>query len=127
MKSQRDIIFKPVVSEKSYLLNEEGKYSFFVDKRSNKSEIKNAIEKLFSVKVAKVNTLNKAGKVKRNRLGTGVENSVKKAIVTLREGDIDIFGASAVDDTTQKSTSTNSKKDSNTDKKNKTTDTKGDK
>jgi large subunit ribosomal protein L23 len=91
-KNPRDIIIKPIVSEKSYGLIDEGKYTFEVDPRSNKTEIKNAIEKIFDVKVASVNTLNRPGKSRRTKFGLGKRKDTKRAIVTLREGTIDIFG-----------------------------------
>ena len=91
-KDPRDIILKPVVSEKSYSLIDEGKYTFLVDPRSNKSEIKNAVEAIFSVKVDSVNTLNRAGKRKRTKFGWGTRKATKRAIVSLKEGSIDIFG-----------------------------------
>jgi len=92
-KDPRDIILKPVVSEKSYSLIDEGKYTFLVDPRSSKTEIKLAIEKIFGVKVASVNTLNRTGKARRTRLGIGKRKDTKRAIVTLRSGTIDIFTA----------------------------------
>ena len=92
-KDPRDIILKPVVSEKSYGLIDDGKYTFIVDTRSNKTEIKFAIEKIFGVKVASVNTLNRSGKLRRNRYGTGKRKDTKRAIVTLKSGTIDIFTA----------------------------------
>ena len=83
-KNPRDIILAPVVSEKSYSLIDEGKYTFIVDPRSNKTEIKNAIEKIFGVKVAKVNTINYDGKTKRMGAGRpGTRKSWKKAYVQL--------------------------------------------
>ena len=91
-KNPRDIIIKPIVSEKSYGLIDEGKYTFEVDPRSNKTEIKNAIEKIFDVKVASVNTANRQGKTRRTKFGLGERKDTKRAIVTLREGSIDIFG-----------------------------------
>jgi large subunit ribosomal protein L23 len=92
-KNPRDIILKPVVSEKSYGLIDEGKYTFIVAPSANKTEIKIAVEKIFGVKVASVNTLNRQGKTRRTRFGTGRRKSTKRAIVTLRDGTIDIFGA----------------------------------
>jgi large subunit ribosomal protein L23 len=92
-KDPRDIILKPVVSEKSYGLIDDGKYTFEVDPRSNKTEIKLAIEKIFDVKVASVNTLNRTGKTRRTRFGTGKRKDTKRAIVTLKSGSIDIFTA----------------------------------
>lgn len=91
-KNPRDILFAPVVSEKSYGLLDEGKYTFLVDPRANKTEIKIAIEKIFEVKVDSVNTINRKGKSRRTRFGTGKRKDTKRAIVTLREGSIDIFG-----------------------------------
>ena len=70
-KDPRDIIIAPVVSEKSYGLIDQGKYTFIVDPRSNKTEIKLAIEKIFGVQVASVNTLNKQGKTRRTKFGMG--------------------------------------------------------
>ncbi|MBN9605887.1 MAG: 50S ribosomal protein L23 [Actinomycetales bacterium] len=92
-KDPRDVILAPVVSEKSYGLIDEGKYTFLVDPRSNKTEIKLAIEKIFGVQVASVNTLNREGKTRRTRFGTGKRKNTKRAIVTLKSGSIDIFTA----------------------------------
>ena len=92
-KDPRDIILAPVVSEKSYGLIDDGKYTFVVDPRSNKTEIKLAIEKIFDVKVASVNTLNRTGKLRRTRFGVGKRKDTKRAIVTLKSGSIDIFTA----------------------------------
>lgn len=92
VKDPRDILIAPVVSEKSYNLLDEGKYTFIVDPNANKTEIKIAIEKVFSVKVASVNTINRKGKTRRTRFGLGKRKDTKRAIVTLREGTIDIFG-----------------------------------
>jgi large subunit ribosomal protein L23 len=91
-KDPRDVVIAPVVSEKSYGLIDEGKYTFLVDPRSNKTEIKLAVEKIFSVKVDSINTINRAGKRKRTRFGWGQRKDTKRAIVTLKEGTIDIFG-----------------------------------
>jgi len=91
-KDPRDILLAPVVSEKSYGLLDEGKYTFLVDPRANKTEIKIAIERVFGVKVDSVNTANRPGKTRRTRFGTGKRKDTKRAIVTLREGSIDIFG-----------------------------------
>lgn len=91
-KDPRDVILAPVVSEKSYADMDEGRYTFIVDPRSNKTEIKLAIEKIFDVKVGSINTMNRAGKRQRTRFGWGQRNNTKRAIVTLREGSIDIFG-----------------------------------
>ena len=91
-KDPRDILIAPVLSEKSYGLLDEGKYTFLVDPRANKTEIKIAIEKIFDVKVASVNTINRKGKTRRTRAGLGKRKDTKRAVVTLREGTIDIFG-----------------------------------
>ncbi|KQR44252.1 large subunit ribosomal protein L23 [Frigoribacterium sp. PvP120] len=92
-KDPRDVIIAPVVSEKSYSLIDQGKYTFTVDPRSNKTEIKLAIEKIFNVKVDSINTLNRVGKTRRTRFGTGKRKDTKRAIVTLKSGTIDIFTA----------------------------------
>ncbi|MCL2850608.1 MAG: 50S ribosomal protein L23 [Micrococcales bacterium] len=91
-KDPHDILIAPVVSEKSYGLLDEGKYTFVVDPRANKTEIKIAVEQVFGVKVASVNTINRQGKARRTRTGVGRRKNTKRAIVTLREGSIDIFG-----------------------------------
>ena len=92
-KDPRDVILSPVVSEKSYGLIDQGKYTFEVDPRSNKTEIKLAIEKIFNVQVASINTLNKQGKTRRTKFGIGKRKNTKRAIVTLKSGSIDIFTA----------------------------------
>ena len=80
-----DIILKPVVSEKSMNEMAEKKYTFLVHKDANKIQIKEAVEKLFEgTKVAKVNTINKKGKLRRRGYIVGKTNSVKKAIVSLK-------------------------------------------
>ena len=93
----RDIILAPVISEKSYGLIEDNTYTFVVHPDSNKTQIKIAIEKIFSVKVDSVNTLNRNGKRKRTRSGYGQRKSTKRAIVTLAANrkPIDLFGAPA--------------------------------
>ncbi|MGC1209418.1 MAG: 50S ribosomal protein L23 [Ornithinimicrobium sp.] len=91
-KDPRDVLISPVVSEKSYSLLDQGKYTFVVDPRSNKSEVKRAVESIFGVKVESVHTLNRRGKTRRTRFGTGKRKDTKRAIVTLKEGTIDIFG-----------------------------------
>ena len=95
MKDPRDIIIKPVVSEKSYGLFDSGVYTFVVHPDASKPEIRDAIEAIFDVKVRKVNTLNRSGKRKRNRR-TGVfgkRADTKRAIVSLAEGQtIDFAG-----------------------------------
>lgn len=95
-KDPRDILLKPVVSEKSYSLMDEGKYTFLVDPRANKTEIKIAVETVFGVKVSSVNTMNRQGKRRRTKTGMGKRKDIKRAIVTLKEGSIDIFGSAAV-------------------------------
>jgi large subunit ribosomal protein L23 len=91
-RDPRDILLSPVVSEKSYGLLEQNKYTFVVDPRANKTEIKIAVEQVFGVKVEAVNTLNRQGKRRRTRFGTGKRKDTKRAVVSLREGTIDIFG-----------------------------------
>ena len=93
-KDPRDVLLAPVVSEKSYGLMDEGKYTFLVDVRANKTEIKIAVENIFDVKVSSVNTINRQGKSRRTRFGTGKRKDTKRAIVTLTDGAIDIFGGS---------------------------------
>jgi large subunit ribosomal protein L4 len=89
----RSVLLAPVISEKSYGLLDLNKYTFLVDRRANKSQIKIAVERVFKVKVTEVNTANRAGKRKRTRFGWGRRNATKRAIVTLVPGDrIDIFG-----------------------------------
>ena len=80
-----DIIIRPIITEQSMMDMENNKYTFEVAKTSNKSEIKKAIEAIFSVKVAKVNTMNMTGKVKRQGMNIGKRPNWKKAIVTLTE------------------------------------------
>ena len=96
MKDHRDVILRPVVSEKSYGLLEEGVYTFVVAPKASKTEIRVAVETIFDVSVLKVNTLNRKGKRTRDRrTGRWVRNSdQKRARVTLVEGDsIDLFEA----------------------------------
>lgn len=91
-KDPRDILLKPVVSEKSYSLLDENKYTFLVDPRANKTEIKIAVEKVFNVKVVGVNTANRQGKRRRTRFGVGKRPDTKRAIVSVAPGQrIDIF------------------------------------
>ncbi len=95
-KDPRDILHAPVVSEKTYALMDLGKYTFLVDPRASKTEIKQAVESIFRVKVTSVNTMNRPGKARRTRLGIGRRKNTKRAIVTLRDGDtIDIFGTAS--------------------------------
>ncbi len=91
-KDPRDVLIAPVVSEKSYGLLDEGKYTFIVDPRANKTEIRVAVEQIFKVKVDSVHTMNRPGKSRRTRFGTGRRKDTKRAIVTLKDGSIDIFG-----------------------------------
>lgn len=96
-KDPRDVILKPVVSEKSYAAYDANVYTFIVAPSSNKIEIRNAVEELFGRKVDKVHTINRKGKRKRNRrTGTwGTRAAQKRAIITLAAGEerIDIFGS----------------------------------
>ena len=92
-KDHRDVLIAPVVSEKSYGLLDNNKYTFVVHPDANKTEIKIAVEKVFNVKVTSVNTLNRQGKARRTARGVGKRKDTKRAIVSLAEGDrIDIFG-----------------------------------
>lgn len=92
MKNPRDILKKPLVTEKSTSLLKDNKYTFVVDPEANKTEIKQAVESIFKVKVEKVNTINVKGKTKRVRGIIGKTPDSKKAIVTLRRGDkIEIY------------------------------------
>ncbi len=92
-KDHRDVLIAPVVSEKSYGLLNENKYTFLVAPDANKTEIKIAVEKIFGVKVLDVNTMNRQGKRKRTRVGFGKRKDTKRAIVSVAVGDrIDIFG-----------------------------------
>jgi len=95
-KNPRDILIRPIVSEKSYSLMDQGKYTFEVDPRSNKTEIKIAVEQIFGVKILSVNTINRKGKTRRTRFGLGKRKDVKRAIVTVGAGEaIDIFSGRA--------------------------------
>ena len=92
MKTPRDVIIRPVVSEKSYAGLEHNRYTFLVRKDANKTEIKEAIQAIWDVQVLSVNTMNRKGKVMRRRLVKGKRPDQKRAIVTLAEGDtIEIF------------------------------------
>jgi len=93
----RDVILKPVVSEKSYSLLDANTYTFVVHPDANKIEIRHAVEAIFGVKVAKVNTLNRQGKRRRNRRSFtfGKRPDTKRALITLVDGDrIDLFEGS---------------------------------
>ncbi len=93
MKNPRDIIIEPVVSEKSYdLVSDNNTYTFIVDPRTNKTEIRQAIESIFDVKVTSVNTMIRKGKQKRTGYTIGRRKDTKRALVTLADGDsIDVF------------------------------------
>lgn len=92
MKSARDVILRPVVSEKSYSGLEHNRYTFLVRRDSNKTEIKEAIQAIWDVQVLSVNTMNRKGKTMRRRMVKGKRADQKRAIVTLAEGDtIEIF------------------------------------
>lgn len=86
MNNYRDIIIAPIITEKSALLEQEGKYVFRVATKANKIQIKQAIENIFNVKVVSVNTVNSHPKKKRVGKYTGMTNKYKKAIVKLAEG-----------------------------------------
>jgi len=95
-RDPRDVILRPVVSEKSYTAYDANVYTFVVAPDANKIEIRQAIESIFDVRVTNVNTLHRTGKRKRNRrTGTfGKRADTKRAIVTLADGDrIEIFGS----------------------------------
>jgi large subunit ribosomal protein L23 len=95
-RNPRDIIIRPVVSEKSYAAFDENVYTFVVAPDANKIEIRQAVESIFGVRVTNVNTVNRKGKRKRNRRtgGWGSRPGSKRAIVSLVEGDrIEIFGS----------------------------------
>ncbi len=96
IRDHRDILLAPVVSEKSYSLLDENKYTFLVAPGANKTEIKIAVETVFKVHVTGVNTLNRQGKKRRTRSGFGKRPDTKRAIVTVADGErIDIFSAPA--------------------------------
>ena len=89
----RDIILAPVISEKSYGLLDDNVYTFVVHPDSNKTQIKIAVEQIFNVKVLSVNTVNRQGKRKRSKGSLmGKRKDTKRAVVTLKDGTIDIFG-----------------------------------
>jgi len=88
----RDVILAPVVSEKSYALLDDNAYTFVVHPEANKTEIRQAVEQIWGVKVLSVNTLNRKGKTKRFRFTEGRRVDTKRAVVKLAEGDtIEIF------------------------------------
>lgn len=94
MSNARDIIIRPIVTEKSMrIMQEENKITFEVAKGTNKTEVRQAIEEIFKVKVVKVNIANCRPKTKRVGKYTGETNHVRKAVVTLAAGeDIKLFG-----------------------------------
>ena len=92
VRDPRDVLLSPVISEKSYGLIDGNQYTFIVLPEANKTQIKIAVEKVFGVKVSDVNTLNRQGKRKRTKAGFGKRADTKRAVVTLREGRIEIFG-----------------------------------
>lgn len=94
MRTPHDIILAPVVSEKSYqLIEDNNTYTFEVDPRASKEQIRDAVEQVFGVGVLRVNTMNRKGKLKRYGRKMGRRKNVKRAVVTLAEGDsIDLFG-----------------------------------
>jgi large subunit ribosomal protein L23 len=94
MKNAEQVLMRPVVSEKSYALMEDGAYIFVVAPDATKIDVRNAVEQVFGVKVKSVNTLNRKGKVRRNRKTNtiGKRPATKRAVVTLAGGDkIDLF------------------------------------
>jgi large subunit ribosomal protein L23 len=94
VKSPRDVVIRPVVSEKSYAGIEGNTYTFLVSPTANKTEIKEAVQQIWNVRVLSVNPMNRKGKVKRTRLGTGKRPDQKRAVVKLAAGDtIEIFEA----------------------------------
>ena len=86
MRHYSDIIIAPVITEKSQIAKAEGKYTFKVDPKATKLEIKAAVEKIFNVKVTDVRTMNVKPKKRRVGRYTGLTNRKKKAIVTLEQG-----------------------------------------
>lgn len=94
MYDPRDVIIRPVISEKSYEMIEQNRYTFEVAKTANKPQIADAVSEIFGVAVTKVNTINVTGKPRRVRVAKGKTRDWKKAIVTLKEGDaIEFFQA----------------------------------
>ena len=92
MSTPRDIILRPVVSEKSYGLIDHDTYTFLVPRAATKTEVRHAVEAIWGVKVVAVNTINRKGKTKRTRNVVGQRASSKRAIVKLAAGDkIELF------------------------------------
>ncbi len=93
LANARDVLLKPVISEKSYRLADDGKYTFLVAPSANKTQIRQAVEEIFHVNVTGVNTINRPGKRRRTRFGWGTRVNTKRAIVSLAAGErIDVFG-----------------------------------
>jgi len=94
MYDPRDIVLRPVISEKSYDMIEHNRYTFEVAKTASKPQIADAVTAIFGVTVTKVNTMNVTGKPRRVRVAKGKTRDWKKAVVTLKEGDsIEFFQA----------------------------------
>jgi large subunit ribosomal protein L23 len=94
MADARNIVIRPIISEKSYRMIEHNRYTFEVAKEASKIEIGKAVEEIFGVKVTKVNTMRVSGKPRRVRYAKGYTKSWKKAVVTLQEGDsIEMFAS----------------------------------
>jgi large subunit ribosomal protein L23 len=92
----REIVVRPIITEKSYSLIAQNRYTFEVDKRAKKPEIADAVEEIFHVTVTNVNTMRVPGKSRRLRYSQGMTRAWKKAVVTLKEGDsIKEFGATS--------------------------------
>ncbi len=87
MKDPRQVVLRPIISEKSYEMIEQNRYTFEVDKESKKPEIARAVEEIFNVTVTNVNTMRVNGKPRRLRYNKGLTRSWKKAVVTLKDGD----------------------------------------
>jgi large subunit ribosomal protein L23 len=93
MEDPRQVVLRPIISERSVDMIADNRYTFEVAKQASKTEVRAAIEEIFDVRVTKVNTMRVSGKPKRVRYAKGYSRSWKKAIVTLREGDtIEAFG-----------------------------------
>jgi large subunit ribosomal protein L23 len=94
VKSPRDVIVRPIVSEKSYSGLDRNAYTFLVSPDANKTEIKEAVQQIWNVRVLSVKTMMRKGKVKQTRLGSGRRPDQKRAVVKLQAGDtIEIFEA----------------------------------
>ncbi|MRS12649.1 MAG: 50S ribosomal protein L23 [Actinobacteria bacterium] len=94
MMDARDVIIRPIVSEKSYDLMAQNRYTFEVAKEAKKQQIAAAVSEIFGVTVTSVNTMNVSGKPRRLRYNKGLSRSWKKAIVTLKDGDtIDLYAS----------------------------------